>query len=89
MFTSQNSLSRCYACQRSEAVDRPLHLTTLTQGGQLFVVCQHCFLCIQIRELGSGGDVTNATLEEVRIGLLQIYERLRQELSEAYRSHPQ
>ena len=75
---------RCFACQRSEVPSRPLFFTTLAQGGQVFLVCQHCFLCIQIRELGTGGDIPNDTLEEVRACLLRIYELLRLELADVY-----
>ena len=77
---------RCSACERAESPSRPLYFTTLAQGGQVFLVCQHCFLCIQVREIGSGGDISNATLEEVRVSLLRIYELLRTELAIVYDS---
>ena len=75
---------RCSACERAEAPSRPLYFTTLAQGGEVFLVCQHCFLCIQVREIGSGGDISNATLEEVRVSLLRIYELWWTELAIVY-----
>ena len=78
---------RCDFCHRVDLVQRPLYFTALTtEAGVVHLSCQHCFLCEQVRVLGSGGDISNETLEKVRVQLLGIYQRLQAELDGLYRT---
>ena len=70
----------CGSCLRTEGPGEPLALTTLARNGELFLVCRLCFLSSEVRELATGGGVSQALVERVEARLYGLYTELRTEL---------
>ena len=78
----------CALCERADIPAGRLGLTTLPRAGTLFQACRVCWYSTHVRELTTGGDVSNETIAHVEHVLAQAYSRLRAELEAVYTGAP-
>ena len=74
----------CALCERGDSPAGRLGFTTLPVHGQLLVVCRLCWLCVNVHELATGGDVSSETVASIEHVLSVSYQRLRAELEEVH-----
>ena len=74
----------CDLCERADFPAGRLGLTTLPAHGHLLVVCRLCWLCANVRELATSGDVSGETIANVEYVLTLSYQRLRAELEQVH-----
>ena len=71
-------------CERGDSPAGRLGLTTVPVQGQLLVVCRLCWLCVNVRSLATGGDVSSETIASIEEVLSLSCQRLREELEEVH-----
>ena len=71
------SLQRCSYCLRSHTALQPINFEAVVEVWQreAYWVCEHCYLCQEIRKLGIGGYVSTQTQLETLQALRYILYR--------------
>ena len=55
----------CALCEQGDSPAGRLGPTTLPVHGLLLVVCRLCWLCVSMRELATGGDISSETIASI------------------------
>ena len=63
----------CALCERGDSPAGRLGLITLPARVHLLVVCRLCWLCANVLELATGGDVSDETIANVEYVLTLSY----------------